>query len=72
MKISTILINLIYLAFFPVAFIALLAVSLLSGVGSTFYVIRYDLYPTFKRYWASLRKQTVASESQKLIQKQGE
>jgi len=67
MKISTMLINLIYLAFFPLAFIALLAVALLSGVGGTFHVIRYDLYPTFKRYWASLRQQTVASESQRLI-----
>tara|TARA_R110000787_G_scaffold55492_3_gene128185 strand:+ start:391 stop:597 length:207 start_codon:yes stop_codon:yes gene_type:complete len=67
MKLSNLLINLLYLAFFPMAFIGLLAVSLISGVGGTFHIIVYDLYPTFKRFWASLRQQTVASESQKLI-----
>jgi hypothetical protein len=55
------------LAFFPVAFVGLLAVSVISGVGGTFHIIVYDLYPTFKRFWASLRAKTVASESQKLI-----
>ena len=67
MNYSRILLNLVYLAFFPVAFVGLLAVALISGVGGTFHIIVYDLYPTFKRFWASLRQQTVASESQKLI-----
>ena len=67
MKISDLLINILYLAFFPVAFVGLLAVSVISGVGGTFHIIVYDLYPTFKRFWASLRAKSVASESQKLI-----
>lgn len=67
MKISNLLINILYLAFFPVAFVGLLAVSLISGVGGTIHIIVYDLYPTFKRFWTSLTAKTVASESQKLI-----
>ena len=67
MKYSQILLNLVYLAFFPMAFIGLLFVALISGVGGTLHIIAYDLYPTFKRFWFSLKPKTVASESQKLL-----
>jgi hypothetical protein len=45
----------LYILFFPVCFVALLAVSLISGVGGVLHIIVYDLYPLFKSCLKDLR-----------------
>mgnify|MGYP003628302080 CR=1 FL=1 len=48
-KISNLITSLIFLAFMPIAFVALLGVSLISGVGGVLHIIVYDLYPMLKK-----------------------
>tara|TARA_R110000823_G_C15516230_1_gene454983 strand:+ start:201 stop:452 length:252 start_codon:yes stop_codon:yes gene_type:complete len=53
--IPTLIGALIAFALFPIAFLALIGVTLVSGVGGVLHIIVYDLYPMLKSQIKEIR-----------------
>ena len=58
--------NILIILFFPLAFVTLLAISLLSGIGGTIHVIRKVLIPAFKTYIKDFKSFYQARPSKKM------